>query len=189
MCRYDHLDFCGVRHVAGLGDISQKHFSVWRFVVLADDSVRRFIVRDLDSLMNQRERDAVDEWLASNRTFHVMRDHPEQQIEILAGMWGGWNRYNSVYRPVLRKIMNATTRLWKDEQTLRAVLWPEMLRRRDVLAHDSYTCQKFPHTKPFPSQRRNREFVGAKLLILNQTVPEPCPPPCRPPQHQDWLWC
>jgi hypothetical protein len=32
--------------------------------------------RDSDSKIVSREKDAVLEWLASNRTFHLMRDHP-----------------------------------------------------------------------------------------------------------------
>ncbi len=32
--------------------------------------------RDTDSPVFPREVDAVTEWLASNLTFHIMRDHP-----------------------------------------------------------------------------------------------------------------
>ena len=34
-----------------------------------------FVSRDLDSRLSQREATAVQHWLASNRTFHIMRDH------------------------------------------------------------------------------------------------------------------
>ena len=54
----------------------------------------------------QREKDAVNAWLVSNRTFHVMRDHPDHGTEILGGMWGGWNRYNDIYRPLRARIVN-----------------------------------------------------------------------------------
>ena len=55
----------------------------------------------------QRERDAVNEWLRSNKTFHLMRDHPWHGSEILAGMWGGWNRYNEKYRVMRRQMLDA----------------------------------------------------------------------------------
>lgn len=32
--------------------------------------------RDSDSAITSREEEAVGEWLASNKSFHIMRDHP-----------------------------------------------------------------------------------------------------------------
>jgi hypothetical protein len=47
-----------------------------------------FLSRDLDSRFSEREVAAVDEWLKSEETFHVMRDHELHTNEMLAGMWG-----------------------------------------------------------------------------------------------------
>ena len=47
-----------------------------------------FISRDLDSCMTVRETAAVKEWLDSDKTFHIMRDHPDHVSNIIAGMWG-----------------------------------------------------------------------------------------------------
>ena len=49
--RYENVDFCDVHELPGLGDLSGKFGMIWRFMPLADDSVERFIVRDLDSLI------------------------------------------------------------------------------------------------------------------------------------------
>jgi hypothetical protein len=38
--------------------------------------VDAFMSRDSDSRIVSREMEAVREWLAGDRTFHVMRDHP-----------------------------------------------------------------------------------------------------------------
>ena len=35
------------------------------------------VSRDLDSRVSPREVEAVREWLATSRTFHIMRDHPQ----------------------------------------------------------------------------------------------------------------
>ncbi len=43
---------------------------------LLDDMVDILMSRDTDSPVFPRESDAVAEWLASNQTFHLMRDHP-----------------------------------------------------------------------------------------------------------------
>ena len=63
--------------------------------------------------MLQRERDAVNEWLASNKTFHNMRDHPWHGAVMLAGMWGGWNRYNDKYRVIRQQMLDAVNPIGK----------------------------------------------------------------------------
>ncbi len=46
----------------------------WRFQIASDRNVDRFLVRDVDSLINPRERAAVNQWLESNKHYHVLRD-------------------------------------------------------------------------------------------------------------------
>ena len=44
--------------------------------------------RDLDSLISDRERSAVEEWISSGETTHVMRDNVHHWTPMLGGMWG-----------------------------------------------------------------------------------------------------
>ena len=34
-------------------------------------------------------RFAVEEWIHSGKSFHIMRDHPYHSAVVLGGMWGG----------------------------------------------------------------------------------------------------
>lgn len=43
---------------------------------LLDDMVDTLMSRDSDSAITSREKEAVSDWLASNKSFHIMRDHP-----------------------------------------------------------------------------------------------------------------
>jgi hypothetical protein len=43
----------------------------------------------LDSHLTWREKAAVDEWIFSQKPFHLMRDHHHHDTLILGGMWGG----------------------------------------------------------------------------------------------------
>ena len=61
------------------------------FVDSADEAVDRFIVRDADSRLNPRERLAVEEWIASGKRIHSIRDHPNHDRPLNGGMWGGVN--------------------------------------------------------------------------------------------------
>ena len=46
------------------------------------------ISRDLDSRFDDREQAAVNEWIRSEKSFHIMRDHPQHRASILGGLWG-----------------------------------------------------------------------------------------------------
>jgi hypothetical protein len=48
----------------------------WRFLVADDPTVDRYIIRDADSRLNMREKLAIDEWIASGKKIHILRDHP-----------------------------------------------------------------------------------------------------------------
>ena len=64
----------------------------WRFYPASIEEVDVMLSRDCDSRLNKREKLAVDEWLKSDKNFHIMRDHPWHNTEILAGLWGGGKR-------------------------------------------------------------------------------------------------
>lgn len=55
---------------------------------MIDDMVDSVMSRDTDSRIIPREEDAVREWLASDKIFHIMRDHPWQCVHVLAGIIG-----------------------------------------------------------------------------------------------------
>lgn len=120
---------------------------MWRFEVIGEPQVARFLVRDADSLINTQERAAVDEWLASDRYFHVMRDWYTNTDLILAGLWGG---VGGVLPPLKQlaarfKPFRMNTRNY-DQDFLRMAVWPTV--RRSCLTHDGYfDCLD---SKPFP---------------------------------------
>src|SRR5262245_13643537 len=61
----------------------------WRFMTAGRPDAEYTIFRDADSRLNVREKAAVDEWIASGKGAHVMRDHPDHSIwPMLGGMWG-----------------------------------------------------------------------------------------------------
>lgn len=59
----------------------------WRFEDLfLPDSV--VLIRDADSRISIREVRLIKEWLASDRNFHIIRDHPGHRVPILGGTMG-----------------------------------------------------------------------------------------------------
>lgn len=59
-----------------------------RFRPMQDMSVDVFISRDTDSRLSDREYQAVQRWLSSDKQFHAMRDHDAHVWPVMAGMWG-----------------------------------------------------------------------------------------------------
>jgi len=61
----------------------------WRFAPMWDDSdIERFIVRDTDCQPTEREVTAVNDWIKSNKPFHIIRDNHYHNVPILGGTWG-----------------------------------------------------------------------------------------------------
>ena len=60
----------------------------WRFRPLNDPDVHYWISRDADSRLSWRERNAVDEWMESDKSAHLLRDCHNHGYTIMAGMFG-----------------------------------------------------------------------------------------------------
>ena len=109
----------------------------WRFKVANDQSVARFLVRDVDSVINQREAWAVNEWIASDEWFHVMRDWWTHTDLILAGMWGGVSGTLPDLHRMLKDFRSPTLETPNiDQMFLRHSVWP--LIRKHCLVLDRY---------------------------------------------------
>ncbi|CAG0901437.1 unnamed protein product [Cyprideis torosa] len=192
-CFHDNLDFCDVRHIPEEG-FFRKFEMVWRFLAMTDSFVDVFLSRDLDSFISQREAAAVGEWMESNKTYHVMRDHKLHGVPILGGMWGAKLTF---HRPTIQKLglamINAADakRHGEDQNLLARILWPAA--KNDCVIHDSFHCenkQLNPPTvdlRPFPTCREDGElnFVGAPVHMKIDVQVVKCPTACRIKSHVD----
>ena len=133
----------------------------WRFLASDDQGVDFFISRDADAIVNIREKAAVDEWLASGKPFHMMRDHPEHAELIMAGMWGGISGLlpNLTRQAVEYYEAHETKWRWVDQDFLRDRVWP-IIKNHSIL-HDTY-YQFGPDARTFPvgSELPKGDHVG-----------------------------
>lgn len=145
-------------------DYSDWRSMFWRFQAAYDDDVNIVLFRDTDSRLNLREKYAVEEWIVSNKTFHIMRDHPYHGYHILGGMWG--YRFNPKYN--IKKMLDnfiPNNHYGTDYVFFRDVLYP-------IIGDDKVTHDEFFEKKPFPTARVNREFVGEVYDEHDQRHPE-----------------
>jgi tetratricopeptide (TPR) repeat protein len=121
---------------------------LWRFEAIADPSVRRFLIRDADALLNVKERVAVDAWTQSDCRFHAMRDWYTHTDLIMAGTWGGIGNI----LPSPTELLRSSTG-WRisnehiDQDILTDTVWPTI--RHSILIHDSIFTGTL-RSVPFP---------------------------------------
>jgi hypothetical protein len=134
----------------------------WRFYACEDSDV--MISRDTDSRLNLREKNAVDEWLNSDKDFHIMRDHPYHNALILGGMWGV---RNGILKNIVDLIKNYNKGdFWQvDQNFLREQIYPIVVNTSFV--HDSYHNLN-SWSKNFSIERIDQEFVGDVFDEHNQ---------------------
>lgn len=128
----------------------------WRFYPASEDDVDVMISRDCDSRLSMREKVAVDEWLESDKGFHIMRDHPSHGTEILGGMWGSKKGVIINMKELIDEYGKGD--FWQvDQNFLREKIYP--IIRLDSIVHDEYHNYN-TNKKKFPNERMNKEFVG-----------------------------
>lgn len=120
-----------------------------RFLINDDPDCERYLIRDADSRICEREVIAVREWEKSGAPFHVGRDHPHHTFSILGGLWGSTR--GAV--PSMKKLMDEWTGSREgygaDQEFLRHKVWP--LVRHNSLQHATCYRDRFQGCVPFPS--------------------------------------
>jgi hypothetical protein len=134
----------------------------WRFFPASEPDVDYFISRDADSILNVREKAAVDEWIKSGLPFHIMRDHPEHGTHIPGGMWGCCKNVIKDIRKLIYEKDNKFDHKGCDQDFLKKHIWPKI--QRCHMAHDEYFKISKDLTRPFPKHDplpENCPFVGS----------------------------
>tara|TARA_R100000951_G_scaffold86008_3_gene73729 strand:+ start:184 stop:852 length:669 start_codon:yes stop_codon:yes gene_type:complete len=137
----------------------------WRFLSASEEGVDVMISRDTDSRLNIREKAAVDEWLASDKKLHIMRDHPHHGYPILGGMWGAKRGAIEDIERLINNFAQEDT-YGTDYKFFAELIFPK-LKTDDVMIHD-----EFFGGQPFPTKRDGLQFVGQVFDEKEKTVQE-----------------
>lgn len=140
-----------------------------RFQPINENGVECIISRDCDSRLSLREKEAVDEWLASDKSFHTMHDHPHHSVPILGGMFGiKKGLFSEMGRHAAEWARSHESRWQVDQDFLTEVVWPVV--QNDTLNHDEFYRHLWGG-RPFSSPRNGLEFIGAtydEFNMINQ---------------------
>ena len=136
----------------------------WRFEPAGESDVDIMVSRDTDSRLSAREREAVDEWIASDKGFHIMRDHPWHKYPVLGGMWG-------VKKGVLSNIETLMKEFVQSDE-YGTDYWFFAYKVYPLISGDTLVHDPFFENKPFPSERKSGTFVGQVFDENEKTVEE-----------------
>ena len=151
--------FNNVKIILKEGDLSNCKPSMWRFEAIDDPDVEIMMSRDTDTRFLLREQLAVEQWLLSEKTFHIMRDHPHHTFTILAGMFGtkkipGIDNWASIM-----KDYNQTDDKCYDQYFLNEFIYPSI--KNDVIIHANFHKIENEECRPFPIPYCSEfKFVG-----------------------------
>ena len=159
-----------------LVDSAECNGMFWRFWASADDDTDTFLSRDCDSRLTAREVKAINEWLASDKDFHIMRDHPYHTTQILGGMWGSRNGYMA--KIGLREMIKEWSSIRNgyqgafgiDQDFLAAKIYP--IVAKDAMEHSEFGISFGNEVRKFPSTRIDYEFIGDTFDENDERHPE-----------------
>ena len=126
----------------------------WRFYAASDTKVDVAIFRDADSRIGLREKAAVDEWLASDKKFHIMRDNCVHAWQIMGGMWGVRNWALSELEDLIEnfKYKNKHNEFGIDQLYLSIDIYPQIWKQAHI--HDDwFDGFEWEEKHPFPIPR------------------------------------
>lgn len=127
--------------------------TMWRFLAIDDPSVEYVIFRDVDSVISWREVAVVNEWVASGKMFHTIRDSGSHTELILAGLWGAKGGSIPDITQKMRRYAETEEldKRFADQFFLRHEVWKYV--RQDLYASDSIFG--FFDAHPFPDNEGN----------------------------------
>jgi len=133
------------------GPAAQWPGPMWRFLAWDDPLAHRILFRDADSVISRREAAAVEQWVASGKRFHMMRDWGSHTELMLAGLWGVVAGSLPPLEKLMARFMSAPleSRRFADQYFLRQYVWP--YARASLMQHDSVFG--FMDAVPFPSAK------------------------------------
>lgn len=150
----------------------------WRFEAAALLGVKACIFRDVDSRLDARDYGMVSEWIGSKKKFHIIRDHPNHDVPMMAGMWGvmggiaeinvligEWARWQKM------TFRACYTRRSADEGFLESVIYPHAID--SLLVHSRFTQFVVEKNVRDTPEITNSNFIGRRL--------------CRPEDEGDLL--
>ncbi len=145
-------------HQNGLINMSYRFFSI------DFPDVEVMCVRDADSRVNERDKACIEDFVHSDKKFHILRDHPNHHHPIMGGMWGlkkGLLQCSLQEAFHTWKETHTATEFWNDMDFLKQFFYPHIIPF--AMIHDELQTFEAPELRtPFriPLDSQKYHFIG-----------------------------
>ena len=145
-----------VHIVIKTGDLNICKPMMWRYEAIDDPNVEVMMPRDTDTRILLREKLAVYDWLASGKSFHIMRDHPDHAFDILGGMFGT-RKLALNWKTIMDGVVQNGNKMY-DQLFLKEFIYDCV--KDDAMIHATFHKYE-PNCMPFPIPYDSQfKFVG-----------------------------
>lgn len=132
-----------------------------RFCAIDEHDVDVMFVRDADSRIHWKDRWAIQQFLSTSYSLHIIRDHKDHTCPILGGLWG-LRKSNVSIRDLYTRYTEDKSlghRWAHDQNFLADVVYPKF--KREALVHFSHDCIYHGEIGfPFPFEWTNDLYCG-----------------------------
>lgn len=136
----------------------------YRFFSIDYPEVEIMCVRDADSRITARDAACIEDFVNSDKLFHIIRDHPNHHHCIMGGIWGVKKQFMNVNLQLVFKQWkqrNSATEFWNDMDFLRSTFYPHCIPHSMI--HDELQqLEPQEYHTPFriPLDNQKQHFIG-----------------------------
>ncbi|ELT89372.1 hypothetical protein CAPTEDRAFT_197990 [Capitella teleta] len=157
-------------------EIGSLPAEAWKYIVIDDPTVEKFLIRSTTSRLSSRESSVVNKWLETDspKCLHCTRDHPSQApLPLTDGAFGG---VAACFREKLdggtmAEAMLKYSQSFTVQDFLNGFIWMKL--SDSTLCHDSVSCKRWNGSAPFPFLRQGASYVGAPFNAMEVPVKVP----------------
>ena len=144
----------------------------WRYFSADDPNIDFVIFRDTDSLVNYREKSAVEDWVNSGKTMHTMHDNDAGHWSpVMGGMCGlklpiNFEMHNQI--DLWAKNLRNYKFHYSDDQTFLSKKVLPLFENSLIDHHNNPSRSKFKHSVPYPEHKEIGfgSFVGDRITAF-----------------------
>lgn len=131
-----------------------------RFFPIDNDNVEIMIIRDSDSRIHSRDIWTINEFLKSNKKFHIIRDHKYHGVVICGGLWGiKKGLINYKFKNTIINLINNLENKWGFDQIfLENYVYDNI--KHNVLIHSNIKMRDEEILTQIPFEIIDNDFCG-----------------------------
>jgi hypothetical protein len=177
----DILEQLGNVRLIPMNNTNDKRNTMWRFLPAFYKNTNIVLSRDADSRIEPKEIKAIQDWLKSDKNFHIIRNNRGHKRKILAGLWGCRNK---ILRPLLKDYINYISKPYTinnwivDEIFLEKIVYPYVMKLNTVYvnaSHNRYEPKSSLHELDNSLPNEYESFIGCptkKTHYINKYYPK-----------------